>query len=488
MAGTGTPPATGAATTAGLAATTPAAAPAAAAATATGAVAGAPLELTALLPKVGFTAMRAVSFGGAFLITAVPDFRFSAGVGLPATAAGFIGMGATGETVGVEPGTTGFTGAIAPGTTGFTTETGVTEPGATGLTGVTGTTGVTGLTPATNAAPAVAAATTGTTGEGMTGLTVGVAGVGPPTATGTTGLTIVGPPAAGTVTGRGTFDLATEGVIGVVGIEPGESTAGTIGWVRRGGGDDALRGTARHPWQTEARRSPALRPAWSRREAPGVSFLESPSPGGVGIVVGVVDIVGTIGSGAFAPSPRRFGGGGCGIMAVLASVPPVGGGVAGAVAAGRGGGAMVGMVGVVAATGLGAGEASSLVVGTEGGMDRLLPSIAVVTAMPMAAAPAVASRGVNPGGLTEGLSGTGGTTGGGLDASAAVRSPVRFSAVEGGTGGAEGTSDAGMAGVIGTVGAMAPGDRRGRHRRGHRNHGRQHRNRRNRRGRDGRSR
>jgi len=67
------------------------------------------------LGRLGFTVMRAVSLGGAFLITEVPDFLFPSGVNAGLDAAGFMGM----------------TGAAGPGETGEM-PVGLTEPGLTG--------------------------------------------------------------------------------------------------------------------------------------------------------------------------------------------------------------------------------------------------------------------------------------------------------------------------------------------------------------------
>jgi hypothetical protein len=113
--------------------------------TATGEAAG----LAAAPARLGFTVMRAVSFGGAFFITAVPDF-FSVGAGGTEVAK----AGLSGDWPGV-------TGITVPGTMGLTCET---APGATGLTGVTATgTGAIGLT---------AAEATGVTGDAPGGITL----------------------------------------------------------------------------------------------------------------------------------------------------------------------------------------------------------------------------------------------------------------------------------------------------------------------------
>lgn len=88
--------------------------------------------------RLGLTVIRAVSFGGAFLTTDVPDFLFVSAMGAGVAAAGLSGA----------PGTTGLTGATAPGVTGLI-----------GLTGVTGRTGA--------APPMAGAGATGATGLGL---------------------------------------------------------------------------------------------------------------------------------------------------------------------------------------------------------------------------------------------------------------------------------------------------------------------------------
>lgn len=88
----------------------------------------------ALAPsKLGFTVMRAVSFGGAFLMTEVPDFLLPSGVMAGLAAAGFIGITAplAGATGVMPPGLPGLTGRIAPGLPpGIIGMIGLTAPGA----------------------------------------------------------------------------------------------------------------------------------------------------------------------------------------------------------------------------------------------------------------------------------------------------------------------------------------------------------------------
>jgi len=150
--------------------------------------------------RFGLTVMRAVSFGGALLTTAVPDLLF----GSVTPEAGEV--------------TTGFSGP-APGAGGVTTV--VAAAGwAANVVGRTGLTGATGAIGATGAAPTGLMGLTGSTAAGA-GLTPGGTG-----ATGATGLMGETPPAVGMTGGGGTGLGAPVGV-GLGGV--------SIACVRRGG-------------------------------------------------------------------------------------------------------------------------------------------------------------------------------------------------------------------------------------------------------------
>lgn len=141
--------------------------------------------LDADVGRLGLTVMRAVSLGGAALMTEVPDLLTS--VGARGTSPGRTGVGIPGLT---ETGDTGFTGTGVPA--GFTgvVAVGMTGVGAPGLTAV-GTAGVgipAGLTGVALTGMTGVGAPAGLTGIPATGTPMGLAGVGAVGAGGVIGL------------------------------------------------------------------------------------------------------------------------------------------------------------------------------------------------------------------------------------------------------------------------------------------------------------